>query len=239
MSAMSRSRVVGVVLAAAVGALSQGCGDIAPNEPSTVGVPRPAPAARPPSPTEPAPLPDDLASLFATPTPTRPPTRAGGVLYDDAWVVEEGVWYLGSEFPTPDRGAPRLLASAAGGVSLFTPALYGKFSVRVVLERSRPEVPAWCEDVEEASLRAEPAGLVMGSFETFSDRFDIAGGWYRVRYCTEKLDTVARETAEDEFEGDDYKLYSGRNLIQLWPAARDPDRVIRHSSHFARTEAHG
>ena len=76
----------------------------------------------------------------------------------------------------------------------------------------------------------------MWSFETWAEPWDIPAGSYRVRYCVTGLDTVAEETAEDEFEGDDYRLYSGRQLLQLWPATSAADEVIRVGSQWAGAE---
>ena len=61
-------------------------------------------------------------------------------------------------------------------------------------------------------------------------------GTYRVRYCAAGLDATVAETDEDEFDGDDYRLYSSRHLFQLWPAPRTPDEVLRTTSEFAAAE---
>jgi hypothetical protein len=44
------------------------------------------------------------------------------------------------------------------------------------------------------------------------------------------------DAVEDEFDGDDYRLYSSRHLFQLWPAPSAPDEVPRTTSEFAAAE---
>jgi hypothetical protein len=160
-----------------------------------------------------------------------------GVLYDDAWVVEEGVWdvrapgkwvaHTGRAFRGQANG---LLGAAVDGVMvLVVPGMYGKYRTRVELGGRRPPVPRWCEDVVEAPFRSD-GELVMSSFESFSDTWQVEPGTYRVRYCVTGLDAAA---TEDEFDGDDYHTYTGRHLLQLWPAPIAPDEVVRVGSDWA------
>lgn len=163
------------------------------------------------------------------------------VLLDRPWVVEEGVWFLTT------RGYPRfngdltsrlLNTTEPGSVVVNAPALYGKYRVRVEAHPRRPGVPRWCEDVVEGSLQIKRV-LSMGSFETFSRAWRLPAGHYRVRYCAVGLDKAAAETAVSEFDGNDYRLYSGRQLFQLWQAPSRPDRVLRLGSDFARAAESG
>ena len=165
------------------------------------------------------------------------------VLYDDAWLVEEGQWWLGSAEAYFDRGDiptfRRLLESVnSGAVSITVPAADGRYRTRVELRDAAPRVEDWCDDVAEASLEV-PGGdrvITMGSFETFEDLPVQHPGWYRVRYCTEQQDRAA---AEDAFVGEEPATYTGRHLLQVWPAPRAPDQLLREGSRWARRLSSG
>jgi hypothetical protein len=105
-----------------------------------------------------------------------------------------------------------------------------------VENRLEVRVPGWCEDAVEVSYTHPTSHLSMGSFESWTDPLPLEPGTYRIRYCASGLDATVAETAEDEFDGDDYRLYSSRHLFQLWPAASAPDQVLRTTSQFAAAE---
>ena len=165
------------------------------------------------------------------------------VLYDDEWVVEEGVWDLGEpgkEFADPGRAfrgqANGLLgARVPGTMVLAVPGLYGKYRTRVELHESRPPVPPWCQDVVEVPFRSH-GELAMSSFESFEPPWEVPAGTYRVRSCVTGLDAAA---TEDEFDGDDYRTYTGRHLVQLWPSDPAPDAVVRVGSRWAAEQHRG
>jgi hypothetical protein len=191
--------------------------------------------------------PRSVAPVLPTQTdaPVEPadPARTASLPYDDEFVVEEGVWYLGEadDYPQLDGAFAGqtnglLGAHARGGVWIDGPALYGKYAVRIEAFDQRPRVPEWCEDVVEVSYNHTGNALSMGSFETWTDPLLVEPGTYRIRYCASGLDATVEETAEDEFDGDDYRLYSSRHLFQLWPAPAAPDEVVRSTSEFARAE---
>lgn len=245
MSRMRGSWPARVASMAVASAALVACGDLTSLPPPTVTTDDPTAAVTPPRPAAPQTLPADLASLFE-PRATKPTNRAGtgrAVLYDDSWVVEEGQWWLGA-FPEQDESEGpsyhRLLESVGDtSVVITEPGFYGRYRVRIELDQNAPDIPRWCEDVAEASLRVDPGsdsdGPVMGSFETFSEELPLEPGWYRVRYCTEKQDVAARQ---DEFdESGEYTLYAGRHLFQLWKAPQTPDVTIRAGSAFARDPA--
>lgn len=188
-----------------------------------------------------APRAEEPVTPAPPPVPVPAPTTEDGVLYDDTWVVEEGVWYLG-----PADDMPRLLDTRSAPETRVTglletvdpryllvmpPGLYGKYRVRIELHPAQPRVPAWCEDVVEVPLHLAGEPLAMGSFESFSEPMDVPAGDYRVRYCASELDAAA---GEEEFDGDDYHLYSGRHLFQLWQAPRSPAAVVSEGSDYAR-----
>ena len=181
---------------------------------------------------------------YPPPLPALPAATDGvRLLYDDAWTVEEGQWWLGSAEAYFDRGDipayGQVLESVnSGSVSLTVPAADGRYRTRVELRDVEPAVEGWCEDVAEASLEvpADVPAVTMGSFETFEDLPVRQSGWYRVRYCAEKQDRAA---AEDAHVGNGLVTYTGRHLIQLWPAPRSSDRVLRAGSLWARRLASG
>jgi hypothetical protein len=127
-------------------------------------------------------------------------------------------------------------AGAKDGIWVMGPALYGKYNVRIAAYDHRPRIPAWCEDVVEVSYEHSTDVLTMGSFETFTDDMRVPAGTYRIRYCAAGQDVAAEETAEDEFDGDDYRLYSSRHLFQLWAGPAADDAIIRTTSEFAAAE---
>ena len=178
------------------------------------------------------------------PDPRKPlPPAVNGVrlLFDDDWVVEEGQWTLG-ELPeqydappgTPEPSFQALIESVGvDGAFISTPGFYGRYRTVVELHDRAPAVPDWCQDAAEISLRivgSQPA-FAMASFETFSDPVAVPAGIYRVRYCTEKQDRAA---TQEEFTGDEYTVYAGRHLLQLWEAPRAPDKVLREGSRWAQ-----
>ena len=226
---MKSARPALVALVAALTCVLAGCGDfptVGGDDEPTIQFDDPGPVA------EEAPEP--------TATEISPPMQTGPVLYDGEFVVVEGVWNLsngqdivrlGGMFRGQRNGL--LAAGAKGGVSIWGPALYGKYSVRITSSDRRPRVPAWCEDVVEVSYEFTAGYIVMGSFDEWTDPMRLAPGTYRLRYCASGLDATVEETAEDEFDGDDYRLYSSRHLFQLWPAPAAPDEVLRVRSEYA------
>jgi hypothetical protein len=216
-----------------------GCGDF----PSATDDSGPEPGVAPsvtqaadPSPTSAAPA-SELSATAAFSSHGKP------VLFDDEFLVEEGVWYLadGADYPGL-RGMYRgqvnglLGAGAKRGVWVSGPALYGKYDVRIEAYPSEPRLPAWCGDAVEVSYTFQTGSITMGSFETWTDPMPLEPGAYRIRYCVAGHDVAAAETAEDEFDGDDYRLYSSRHLFQLWQAPAAPDEVLLEGSAFAQAE---
>lgn len=164
--------------------------------------------------------------------------EARSVLYDDDFLVEEGVWWLGVGYPpvpTVLPGTSNGLLGVVGPVGMWVsgPGLYGKYRVRIESAPTRPPVPRWCEDVVEVAYPHRVDGIWMGSFETQTRRLPLPPDNYRVRYCAEGLDRAA---TEPEFDGNRYHVYSSRHLFQLWPAPLRPDAVVRAGSDFARSE---
>jgi hypothetical protein len=192
---------------------------------------------------------------YATDPTTGDPAEQGtgaspasrSIAFDGYFEVEEGVWWFGRDLldltDDPTAGQRNGLLGASGGdiVSVYGPALWGRYRVQVRELAGRPPVPDWCQDVVEVSYTHAGGPLVMGGFEDQEPLGRLGKGSYRLRLCAEGLDRTAVETEEDEFvgEGDDldYKTYSSRHLFQLWPAPVTPDAVLRVGSDFAR-EAH-
>lgn len=174
-------------------------------------------------------------------TPLPPVVNGVRTLFDDKWLVEEGQWTLGEPPVTYDAppGTPEpsftamLEAVGPDGVYITTPGFYGYYRTVVELHDRAPAVPAWCQDAAEVSLRigGERPAFTMASFDLVGDPVTVPAGTYRVRYCTEQQDRAA---TQDEFTGDEYTVYAGRHLLQLWRAPRRADQVLRAQSTWAR-----
>ena len=161
------------------------------------------------------------------------------VIFDGRWEVDEGLWWLADATSYDVDRAPgpsfRLLVESdlTDAVMLTVPNADGGYRARVEVHDLAPAQPEWCEDLAEASLRIAPGGaLEMGTYGPRAFLVRIEPGWYRVRYCTELQDRAAEE---DAVISERPRTYSGRHLVQLWPADRAADRTLRSGSGFART----
>lgn len=174
---------------------------------------------------------DDGAVVREAPTDVTTPE--GPRSLEEDFLVVEGVWWLGTDYPrlTSPSGNRLLWSGGRSGLWISVPGLYGLWPVRLDVRRTEPRVPRWCEDVVEAPYEHHGDELRMGSFETTSDPLPLAAGSYRVRLCATGLDAAA---TEEEFDGEEYHVYSSRHLIQVWPAPAAPERVLREGSRWAR-----
>lgn len=179
------------------------------------------------------------AADTSSPAVPRPSRSTQAVLYDGTWTVREGVWFLtdGKAFPAYGRADRLIDASVPGALWLHPPALYGKFRIRVLARPTRPRLPSWCQDVVEVSLHSRGAGLTMGGFQELSHVMPLAAGSYRVRYCVAGQDAAARESTR-KAPASGYRLYSSRQLLQLWPAPPAPSKLVKVTSRFAHDVLH-
>lgn len=171
------------------------------------------------------------------PEPAEP--ADGAVLYDDDWLLEDGVWVLS------DHWNPRLYhdATSSNGLLmegdphtlwLMAPGLYGLYPTSVTFHASNPPRPRGCEDVVEAPLRVGKRGRTrFEGFETTSRWFRLGPGDFRVRLCATGLDEA---DGEPEFTRTGYHVSASRFRFQIWSAPLSPGRVVRTSSDFAREQ---
>lgn len=179
---------------------------------------------------------------LARPLPLPSAVDGVRVLYEGDWEVAEGLWWLADasafELDQAPPASYRQLAESIGttAVMLTPPNADGRYRTRLELLEEAPDLPAWCEDVAEASLSIGGTSGVLEMASEFVDplRIEVPAGWYRVRYCTELQDLA---TDEDAVITERPETYSGRHLLQLWPAERAPDRAERAGSDFARSLA--
>ncbi|MDQ0753772.1 hypothetical protein QF034_008003 [Streptomyces africanus] len=120
-------------------------------------------------------------------------------------------------------------AATPGALWLNTGLHTGSVGFTVeVHEQAPPLDPAW-EDVVEVSFRpvsADSALVEWGGGDSW--QLDLEETDYRVRYCAQGMDQASeRDTRTDgEPRLDCY-------LLQFWPAAPEPDRVLKQTSQVA------
>ncbi len=121
-------------------------------------------------------------------------------------------------------------ATVPGKLFLLTGLHTGKVSFTVEVHAQAPPLdPAW-EDVVEVSFYpvSDHSFLVQWAGEA-SWELDLKEGLdYRVRYCAQGMD----QAREKDVRLDDEPVLD-RYLLQFWPAAPAPDRVVRQTSQAA------
>jgi hypothetical protein len=143
--------------------------------------------------------------------------------------VESGEDYpdLGACFAGQSNG---LCGAAFHGTLFLTTGLHtGSVGFTVELHEGPPPVDEEWEEVVEASFTPTSGrvALVQWGGEAAWD-LDLAQTSHRVRYCATGMDAAhaADTRLEDEPMLDRY-------LLQFWPAAPEPDRVVRRTSETA------
>ncbi|MEU1573998.1 hypothetical protein ABZ519_23120 [Streptomyces collinus] len=122
-------------------------------------------------------------------------------------------------------------AATAGALWLHTGLHTGEVGFTVEVHDHAPPLEASWEDVVEVSFRPASADSALvewageDSWDLGLDETD-----YRVRYCATGMD---RARAADTRMAEEPQL--DRYLLQFWPAAPEPDRVLKETS---RTAAH-
>ncbi|MEV0170365.1 hypothetical protein AB0I00_04425 [Streptomyces sp. NPDC050803] len=120
-------------------------------------------------------------------------------------------------------------AAVPGALWLMTGLHTGSVGFTVeVHDHAPPLDPVW-EDVVEASFRpvSDSSSLVQWAAED-SWELDLAETDYRVRYCAHGMDKAHDfDTRLDEEPQQD------RYLLQFWPAAPTPDRIVKQTSTIA------
>jgi hypothetical protein len=149
--------------------------------------------------------------------------------------VDYGQIYVesGEDFPDLEAcfaGQANGLCGAAhpGMLYLNTGLHTGSVGFTVELHEGPPPLDdAWEEVVEVSFTPASPhAALVEWEGEEYWD-LDLAQTAYRVRYCATGMDEAHSGGPQPDDEPID------RYLLQFWPAAPEPDRVVRRTGEFA------
>jgi hypothetical protein len=171
----------------------------------------------------------------------------GGRLYDreDSMVrtfvsgqvhVHYGQIYVESGADQPDLHAcfagqsNGLCGAASPGTLFLTTGLHtGSVGFTVELHDRPPPLDDVWEEVVEASFTPASArvALVQWAAEHSWD-LDLTRTCHRVRYCAIGMDAAR---AADTRSEDEPKL--DRYLLQFWPAAPEPDRVVRRTGEDA------
>lgn len=138
---------------------------------------------------------------------------------------------LVSELPESFTGQANGLCGAAqpGSLFLITGLHTGDVGFAVELHDGEPPVDDSWEEIVEASFRptASRVSLVQWAGEA-SWGLDLAQTDYRVRYCA----TGMQEAREQDTRLDDEPMFD-RYLLQFWPAAPAPDRVVKQTAETA------
>ena len=159
------------------------------------------------------------------------------VLFDDTVNVSYSQMYVASDgiepaadlhatLSGPDNGLCGALTS--GFLFLTTGAQYGDVRVRVELHDAEPPVDDAWEEIVEVSFTPASAdtNLVPWACEK-SWPPAIEPVSHRVRYCGSGLDDAQSEGELGQ------KPWPDRYLLQFWPAAAQPDRIVKQTSDYA------
>jgi hypothetical protein len=137
------------------------------------------------------------------------------------------------DLPGAFAGQANGICGAAEPHSLFliTGLHTGTVGFRVELHEAPPRLNEEWEDVVEVSFRAATAEAALLDWDGEGHPLDLEPTDYRVRYCASGMDEAREHDTrlEDEPALDRY-------LLQFWPAAPAPDRVIKQTSEVAKFE---
>jgi hypothetical protein len=147
------------------------------------------------------------------------------VHYGQIYVHSSSDWFsdLGAAFAGQSNGLCG--AAVPGALFLITGLHTGNVGFTVELHAAEPPVGGEWEEVVEASFR--PAGLpvaLVGWAGEASWPLDLPAGDLRGRYCGIGLD--AGHATDTRMDGEPMV---DRYLLQFWPAAPAPDRVLKQT----------
>ncbi len=136
-------------------------------------------------------------------------------------------WELAAQFAGQRNG---LCGAGQPGMLFLVTGLHtGSAPFVVEVHDGPPEVPDW-EEVVEVSFPVPRSPVALAGWAGGSyDVMDLAPDVYRVRYCATGMD--AGKAADVRRAGEPE---SDRYLLQFWPAAAEPDQVLRQTGEVAR-----
>lgn len=156
--------------------------------------------------------------------------------YDDRLFLTFGQIYLisgsslGPDFDGSRRGqANGICGAAEPGMLLLATGLHtGWVGLRVEYFDVEPELGETWEEVVEVSFTPNEPEIRLHGLDGDGTRFWLPVQDYRVRYCAIGMDEARKADScpEDEPAIDRY-------LLQFWPAAPAPDRILRQTSEIA------
>lgn len=121
-----------------------------------------------------------------------------------------------------------LLGGAVPGrLSLTTETHTGDVPQREEWHDDEPAIDAVWEEVVEVSLEVETTAQTLSAFDDIHDLTVPAVGSHRVRLSATGLDAAHDDGMDEEAASPD------RYLLQLWPGASEPDRIVRQTSQRA------
>lgn len=113
-------------------------------------------------------------------------------------------------------------------VSLVTGLHTGEVPLRITWDAAEPALDAEWTDAVEVSIELLSGSLALQTFEESYEAQAPQAGWHRVRYCAAEMDAGNEVDTPDEDE-----TAPDRYLLQLWPAVRADEAVVRQGSEIA------
>ena len=156
-------------------------------------------------------------------------------LFDGRLHVHHGQAYVAAsdaraELPEAFAGQENGLCGAAvpGFLFLITGLHTGEVGFAVEAHDGPPPIDGSWEEVVEASFAVTTPGVALVEWsEGDGIPLDIGVGDWRARYCARGMDAAHDETLPEGAPVIDHYL------LQLWPAAPAPDRVVTRTSRTA------
>lgn len=131
-------------------------------------------------------------------------------------------------------------AAVPGALSLMFGLHTGPEPLRIEWSETEPPVEDAWEEVVDASVDLPDQEMLLSAFEEFVDVVVPASGPHRARFNARGMDAAREMDSRDDDEP-----APDRYLLQLWPAAAAPDRIVRQTSanaaywhRAARGESH-
>lgn len=156
--------------------------------------------------------------------------------YDDRLFLTFGQIYLvtgpslGPDFDRSRRGqANGICGAAEPGLLLLATGLHtGWVGLRVEYSDEEPALDETWEEIVEVSFTPIEPEVWLRGLDGDSTKFWLPVQSYRVRYCAIGMDDAHRvDTGSEDQPAID------RYLLQFWPAAPAPDRILRQTSETA------
>ena len=159
-----------------------------------------------------------------------------GVLFDDIIYVEESQFMISSaedsfpNFERPFEGQVNGLVDGSGDGMLWflTGAEYGEAHALVRVTQAEPQLDDSFGDIVEVSFAHTSDELFVRELDgEWRPGTPLTSGDYRVRLSVANMDSFY------EREDDDESILDEDYLIELWPAEKSPDEILKQTSEHA------